>query len=64
MSFYPIKTYTIRRITMRDTDTIIDGVGAIVLCVMFVLTVILSFTIDIPVAETVGEQIHSPPSKP
>jgi hypothetical protein len=49
---------------MRDTDTIIDGVGAVVLCVAFVLTFILSFTIGIPVAEPSGEQIHSPLSKP
>jgi|6_EtaG_2_1085325.scaffolds.fasta_scaffold56990_3 hypothetical protein len=49
---------------MRDTDTIIDGVGAVVLCVFFVLMVVLSFTIGIPVAEPVGEQIHSPLSEP
>jgi len=38
---------------MRDTDTIIDGVGALVLCAVLVTTAVLSFTIGIPTAELI-----------
>jgi len=38
---------------MRDTDTIIDGVGALVLCAFLVATAVLAFTVGIPTAETI-----------
>ena len=45
---------------MRDTDTIVDGVGALVLCVVLVATALLSFTIGIPTAEIIEMQVVSP----
>jgi hypothetical protein len=38
---------------MRDTDTIIDGVGALVFCVFLLATFGLAYTIGIPTAEVI-----------
>ena len=38
---------------MRDTDTIVDGVGALVLCAVLVATALLAFTAGIPAAELI-----------
>ncbi len=45
---------------MRDTDTIIDGFGALVLCAFLLTTFVLAYTIGIPVAETIEMQVVSP----